>query len=105
MSKSKEKIRPQILFTCRTHEMIKQEFPEYNEPDCPVSHKKFHTTLGILETKLQANGFQLYIGNNVNYEDYVSMLKYIVENPLSEEVFKKMQNEVLGDLNGMIIRH
>lgn len=94
MKKSKENIKPQILFTCRTNEMIKQEFPEYNEPNCPVPHKEFHTTLGILETKLQANGFQLYIGDNVKYEDYISMLRYMVENPLSEAVFNKMQNQI-----------
>ncbi len=47
-----------------------------------------------METKLGASGFQLYIGDNVNYQDYLSMLKYLMENPLSEEVFSEMQNKV-----------
>jgi len=87
-------VKPQILLTCRTHEMIKSEFPDYDKPDCKVPTKDFHITLGIMETKLQPNGFQLYIGDNVSYQDYLAMLKFLTENPLKEKVFKIMQENV-----------
>ena len=86
--------KQQVLITCRTHEMIQKEFPEYGKPDCPVPVKDFHITLGEMENKLQSNGFQLYIGDNVTYQDYLDMLKYLCENPLKEEVFNKTQDKV-----------
>ena len=87
--------KQQVLITCRTHEMIKKQFPEhYGKPDCPIPVKDFHLTLGVMEAKLQPNGFQLYIGNNVTYHDFLAMLKYLSENPLQEEVFNKMQARV-----------
>jgi len=87
--------KQQILITCRTHEMIQKEFPEhYGKPDCPVPVKDFHISLGVMDSKLQPNGFQLYIGDNVTYPDYLAMLKYLCENPLQEEVFNKMQARV-----------
>lgn len=99
--KETEEQKQQILLTCRTHEMIKAEFPEYSEPDSKVPIKDFHTTLGIMNSNLPPNGFQLYIGSNVNYKNYLSMLKYILENPLKEEVFIKMQEKVkISKLNG-----
>ncbi len=88
-------VKQQILFTCRTHEMILKEFPEhYGKPDSKVPVKDFHITLGIMESKLQPNGFQLYIGDNVTYQDYLAMLKYLYENPLKESVFNKTQEKV-----------
>jgi len=88
---AQQQINQQVLITCRTHEMIKNEFPEYEKPDCKVEIKKFHTTLGLMNTLLKPSGFQLYIGENVSYQDYLAMLKYLTENPLKENVFKQMQ--------------
>lgn len=90
----KKEQKKQILLTCRTHEMIKAEFPEYSEPNSEVPQKDFHTTLGIMNSNLPSNGFQLYVGENVDYKNYLSMLKYMHENPLKEEVFLKMQEKV-----------
>lgn len=92
--KSKIHQKQQILITCRTHEMIQKEFPEYGKPDCPVPVKDFHITLGIMENKLQSNGFQLYIGDNVTYTDYLAMLRFLYENPLKEDVFNKIREKV-----------
>ncbi len=101
MTQIDEMKKKQILLTCRTHDMIKTEFPEYPKPDCKVPVKDFHTTLGIMNSNLQPNGFQLYIGSNVNYEDYLSMLKYMFENHMKEDVFLKMQDKVkITKLNG-----
>ena len=86
--------KQQVLITCRTHEMIQNEFSEYGKPDCPVPVKDFHITLGVMESKLQSNGFQLYIGDNVTYQDYLEMLKFLCENPLTENVFNKTQEKV-----------
>jgi hypothetical protein len=92
---TENKVKQQILLTCRTHEMILKEFPDkYGKPDCEVPIKDFHITLGIMDTKLQPNGFQLYIGDNVTYQDYLSMLKFLYENPLKENVFNKTQEKV-----------
>ncbi len=85
--------KKQVLITCRTHEMIQKEFPEYGKSDCPVPVKDFHTTLGLMDSNLQSNGLQLYLGGNVDYKDYLSMLKYLYENPLKEEVFNKTQEK------------
>ncbi len=86
--------KQQVLITCRTHKMVEKEFPEYGKPNCPVPVKDFHITLGVMESKLQSNGFQLYIGDNVTYQDYLAMLKYLSENPLKEKVFSKTQEKV-----------
>ncbi len=92
----KPEVKQQILLTCRTHEMILKEFPETcGKPDCEVPTKDFHITLGIMESKLQPNGFQLYIGDNVTYKDYLAMLKFLYENPLKENVFVKTQEKAL----------
>jgi len=95
MNQALEKQMQQVLITCRTHEMILNQFPEhYGKQDSKIPNKDFHITLGIMETKLQPNGFQLYVGDNVDYEDYLAMLKYLYENPLSESVFANVQKKV-----------
>jgi len=86
--------KTQILLTCRTHEMIKAEFPDYSEPDSKVPNKDFHLTLGLCSSTLNPNGFQLFMSDNVNYTDYLAMLKYLSDNPLSEKVFAKMQENI-----------
>lgn len=97
MTQVKFETKPQILLTCRTHEMLLKEFPQhYGNENSMVAEKEFHTTLGVMETKLQANGFQLYIADNVSYKDYLAMLNYLCENPLKESVYLKMQNEIVG---------
>ena len=85
--------KTQVLITCRTDEMIRKEFAQYQQTDSPVPTKAFHITLGVMPTHLPANGSQLYIGDNVNYEDYLAMLKYLYENPLKENVFKNIQEK------------
>jgi len=86
--------KQQVLITCRTHKMVEVEFPEYGKHNCPVPVKDFHITLGVKESKLQSNGFQLYIGDNVTYQDYLQMLNYLYKNPLTIEVFNKMQERI-----------
>ncbi len=95
MAQAISKAKAQILLTCRTHDMLKEQFPlQYAKENSVVPVKDFHITLGIMETQLQANGFQLYIADNVSYEDYLSMLKYLYENPLKENVFTKIQENI-----------
>ena len=94
MAQTKDKIQKQILLTCRTHEMIKDEFPEYSQISSKVKTNDFHITLGIMNSNLKPNGFQLYIGNNVSYNNYKKMLEYLFQNPLKENVFLKMKENI-----------
>ncbi len=97
----------QILLSYRTHRQVKNAHKNYDTRQSPVPNRKIHDNFMLADfskdNKIdlkKAKGLNLFIPNDISYEEYLEILEHAYKSPMNKNVFEKIRTEIKKEVLG-----